>query len=424
MPERRVTVRGSSTETVLDHAFAARAFTATDAMHATGLTRSTVLAACDELVRLGWIRELRDARAVGQYRIGRPAKRYGLDERAGVVVGVDAGQHRVTAFVTDLRGRVLARAEGAPGQADLDLTVRRATVSDTIARALSSAGVAHERVLVTTIGVPAPVAADGSSLPGDGGYWAAMNPGFADVTGHGRVVVENDANLAAVAERDLRGDASFAALLAGERFGTGLVVDGRLLRGSHGGAGEMRVLSMVEGVGSADGLGREAAALVRAAGREGRIAPGTPLAAAVRAGHTDAAAVFAAARASDPVALDIVERLGDRLARVCVVLASLLDIDRVVVAGAIAEPAVAVIEHARTLLHGWSLDPLPEIVASTLGADVVVHGAIALALDVVQDHPLSLQLPTEGAPAGPVTADAVRTTDAAAEDAVVAPAPV
>ncbi|MGU3409687.1 hypothetical protein ACLBWP_06230 [Microbacterium sp. M1A1_1b] len=133
MPGTRVTARGSSTETVLDHAFAARAFTATDAMHATGLTRSTVLAACDELVRLAWIRELRDARAVGQYRIGRPAKRYGLDERAGVVVGVDAGQHRVTVFVADLRGSVLARAEGTPGADDLDVDVRLGTVSDTIA---------------------------------------------------------------------------------------------------------------------------------------------------------------------------------------------------------------------------------------------------------------------------------------------------
>ena len=103
----------------------------------------------------------------------------------------------------------------------------------------------------------------------------------------------------------------------------------------------------------------------------------------------------------------------------CVVLASLLDIDRVVVAGAIAEPAVAVIEHARTLLHGWSLDPVPEIVASTLGADVVAHGAIALALDVVQDDPLALQLPADRTTAEPFTADAP-----VVDDTVVAPAPV
>ncbi|MFS2032344.1 ROK family protein, partial [Curtobacterium sp. CT11-45] len=88
--------------------------------------------------------------------------------------------------------------------------------------------------------------------PGDGGFWDRMNPGFADaVPGH-RVVVENDANLAALAERPSSGDASFAALLSGERFGSGLVVDGVLLRGAHGGAGEMRVLDLVEGVGSSD----------------------------------------------------------------------------------------------------------------------------------------------------------------------------
>ena len=108
--------RRTSAETLLAHAFDAGAFTATEAIDATGLTRSTVLAACEELVRLGWLHELDDARAAGEYRIGRPARRYELDTAAGVVVGVDAGQHRVTAFVADLRGTVLGRAEGALGE--------------------------------------------------------------------------------------------------------------------------------------------------------------------------------------------------------------------------------------------------------------------------------------------------------------------
>ncbi|ROS75984.1 putative NBD/HSP70 family sugar kinase [Curtobacterium sp. PhB130] len=391
MPQRRGTARGSSAEIVLDHAFAARAFTATEAMDATGLTRSTVLAACDELVRLGWIRELDDARAAGEYRMGRPARRYGLDERAGVVVGIDAGQHRIAVLVADLRGTVLGRASGDLGEAGLDVPVRLGVIRDTVARALAAAAVPGDDVLVTTVGVPAPVDAVGASPADDGGYWAAMNPGFGAVLRQGTVVVENDANLAAVAERGAGGDGSFAALLAGERFGTGLVVDGTLLRGAHGGAGEMRVLDLVAGVGSPEGLGSTARVLAAEAVADGRVLPGTPLAAAPDG--IDAAALFAAAEAGDAVAVELVERLGDRLARVCVVLASLLDIDRVVVAGAIAEPAEVVIAHARRLLDTWHYDPVPTIVASTLGADVVVRGAIALALDVVREAPLALSLP-------------------------------
>jgi predicted NBD/HSP70 family sugar kinase len=376
--------RGTSAETLLAYAFSVRAFTATEAIDATGLTRSTVLAACEELVRLGWVRELDDARAAGEYRIGRPARRYELDTSAGVVVGVDAGQHRVTVLVADLRGTLLGRAEGALGDSGLDVPVRLGVVGATVAAALRDAGVDPLRVLVSVVGIPAPVDAGGSS-PGDGGFWDRMNPGFADaVPGH-LVVVENDANLAAIAERPSSGDASFAALLSGERFGSGLVVDGVLLRGAHGGAGEMRVLDLVEGVGSSDGIGATARRLVAEAVSAGEVPAQSALAA-------DASLVFRAAQEGDPVALGIVDRLGDRLARVCVLLVSLLDIDRVVVAGAIAEPAGVVIDRARAWLDGAGFDPVPELVASTLGADVVVLGAVAHAVDAVRAAPLSFAL--------------------------------
>ncbi|MDM7890799.1 ROK family protein [Curtobacterium caseinilyticum] len=394
MPQRRETTRATSAETVLAFAFdtaasGAGAFTATEAIDATGLTRSTVLAACTELTRLGWLRDLDDARAAGEYRKGRPARRYELDARAGFVVGVDAGQHRVTALVADLRGRVLGRSEGALGESGLDVPVRLRTTAETIASALAAAAVDPERVLVTVVGIPAPVDAAGIS-PDDGGFWDSMNPGFADVVPHGLVVVENDANAAALAERPSSGDASFAALLSGERFGAGLVVDGVLLRGARGGAGELRVLDLVDGVSSSDGIGRTARTLVREARAEGRVDAGSLLGGDEEPG---AEAVFAAAALLDPVALEVVDRLGDRLARVCVLLASLLDIDRVVVAGAIADAAAPVIERAREQLATGGYDPTPEVVASRLGGDVVVLGTVTRALDVVHADPFAFPLP-------------------------------
>ncbi|MDM7887837.1 ROK family protein [Curtobacterium sp. RHCJP20] len=391
MPQRRVTPRATSAETVLAYALdlSSGAFTATEAIEATGVTRSTVLAACAELVRLGWLRDLDDARAAGEYRKGRPARRYELDAAAGAVVGVDAGQHRVTALVADLRGTVLARTEGALGDAGLDVPVRLRVTAETIASALAAADVDPTRVLATVVGIPAPVDALGSS-PRDGGFWDSMNPGFADVVPNGVVVVENDANAAALAERPSSGDASFAALLSGERFGAGLVVDGVLLRGARGGAGELRVLDLVDGVSSSNGIGRTARELVRAARAEGRIDPSSLLGGDEEPG---AEAVFAAAALLDPVALEVVDRLGDRLARVCVLLASLLDIDRVVVAGAIADAAAPVIERARERLANGEYDPTPEVVASRLGGDVVVLGAVARALDLVHADPLAFPLP-------------------------------
>ncbi|GGK92460.1 putative NBD/HSP70 family sugar kinase [Curtobacterium luteum] len=377
--------RRSSAEVVLAYAFDSSAFTATEAIGATGLTRSTVLAACGELVQLGWLRALDDARAAGEYHKGRPARRYALDDRAGVVVGVDAGQHRVSVAVADLRGTVVGRAVASLGETGLDVDVRLGAVRDAVASAVADAGVDPDRVLVVVVGIPAPVDGRGVS-PRDGGYWDRMNPGFASLAGSGRVVVENDANLAALAERPSSGDASFAALLSGERFGAGIVVDGFLLRGPRGGAGEMRVLDLVDGVGSPEGIGATARLLVAEAAE--RVPAGSLL-----AGRNGSERLFEAAALGDPVAVEVVDRLGDRLARVSVLLASLLDIDRVVVAGAIADAVGPVLERARVHLAGWDYDPVPELVASRLGADVVVLGAVARALDEVRSEPLALSLP-------------------------------
>lgn len=173
---------------------------------------------------------------------------------AGHIVGVDAGQHTVTAIVADLRGTILARAAQT-----LDSqrgSVRRSTVRNTVDKALALAGIQPEEVFLVVVGVPAPVDDKGRS-PDSTEYWRNMNPDFPAVFADcGRTVVDNDANLAALAERAHGADAdSFAALLSGERFGAGLVIDGVLLRGPRGAAGEMRLLNVVEGVGSADGIG-------------------------------------------------------------------------------------------------------------------------------------------------------------------------
>ncbi|WP_420313617.1 ROK family protein [Actinopolymorpha alba] len=62
------------------------------------------------------------------------------------------------------------------------------------------------------------------------------------------VVVENDANLAAISER-WQGIASDAddvvVLVAGERTGAGIVIGGQLVRGKRSGTGEMTFLGLL-----------------------------------------------------------------------------------------------------------------------------------------------------------------------------------
>ena len=342
---------------VLEFAWRTGAFTASDAMTTTGLTRSTVIVVCDELVRQGWLSELGDARAVGDYTKGRPARRYALRDLAGVVVGVDAGYEHIAATVADLRGRPVGRAEVAiaaarPDRVErlADAETRRALALGAVRDALAASGAPALAVLAITVGVPAPVDRDGAS-PADDVFWRLTNPGYAELFAGaaGLVAVENDANLAAVAEQAApegggRDIDSYIALFVGEGIGAGLMIDGRLVRGRRGGAGEMRFLDRVEGVGSPDGialLARQWAVDAIAAGLPdgsvlGRLDPTT----------LDEVAVAAAADAGDPAAVEIVDRLAARLARICLVLGDLLDVDRIIVGGGAATALPAVIERA------------------------------------------------------------------------------
>lgn len=390
-------LRRANLVAVLDFAWDAGPFTATDAIDATGLTRTTVLGLCDDLVGLGWLRELSAERVPGDRAKGRPARRYAFDRRTGHVVGVDAGQHRVTASVADLAGTVLARATQVLGAGGEDRATRLGGVRDAVDDALREAGAHAGSVLVMVVGVPAPTDGSGRPPASEDGFWARMNPDLAAALARPgqHVVVDNDANLAAIAEGAVGagvGARSFVTLLSGERFGAGLMVDGVLLRGRHGGAGELHVLDLVDGVGSAFGL----AATVRqwladdaGLARLRRRLPAEP----------EFADVASAALAGDRDAQRVIDRLGDRLARVCAVLGGLLDVERVIVGGAVADSARPVLERTTASLAAYMHLPVPEVVASTLGADAVHLGAVRRALALVREDPLAVTLPAATATA-------------------------
>jgi predicted NBD/HSP70 family sugar kinase len=378
-----------NTTAVLHFAFETEEFTAAEAMAETELTRATVLGVCADLVAAGWLEEVADSRAAGLSSRGRPARRYRLRESAGLVVGVDAGEHRVHVVVVNLRGRELASREQETAPDAVDARGRVELVRELINTVLREARHRDDDVLLTVVGVPAPVDDLGNSPEGEGTFWPLMNPGFATAL-RGSVVVENDANLAALAEQAREPLRNVATLLTGERLGSGLIVDGLLLRGKRGGAGEMRVLDVLSEVEmsaevrGADGLGKQARMMARTWLRR---TSQDSLLRDLPPEQVGAAEVFRAAAAGDALAQRILERLAERLARIVVVLESLLDVERVVVAGDTAKSLEPVLEHTRAVLEAEYYPPFPDLVASTLGARVVVDGALEYGLSRVREVP-------------------------------------
>lgn len=389
-------LRHSNLVALARFAWDAPAFTATDAMAAAGITRSTAIDVLGELVDRGILRELENARAAGEYSKGRPARRFELRADAAAIVGVDAGRAHVTVIVADLRGDDILRV-----QRDLDVThdsehERRRAVGEVIDAALGSAGRTRADVVSVCVGVPAPVGVDGTSPPHHDTFWTRMNPDFAGLLSEWAplVRVENDASLAAAAE-GARGAAvgcrNYVSLLAGDRLGAGIVVDGRLLRGAHGGAGEMVFLDDIPAVGGAWGLGFRAAEWAREAIALGEVAPGSGLL-TVPPERLDSRLVFGMARDGDADAQRVVDRLGLALATIVGIFGSLFDVALVVVSGAIAEGIGVVLDAARAAAPSHLDLPAPKLVASTLGADVVAIGAVARARDAARANVDALTL--------------------------------
>lgn len=373
----------ASVGTVLDFAWTAGEFTATDAMAATSLTRSTAIDAIDTLVSAAVLRELPNARAAGSYRAGRPARRFVLASDLGVVVGVDAGDTHLAVTVADPLESTLVhhRIELDPGQSS---AARRATILRQLERALAEADVEHSDILALCVGVAAPVNRVGISPPHPDGFWERTNPGLAEALADWAPVVEikNDAQLAAIAEGSAGaaiGCRDYVALLASERFGGGVVVDGHVLHGAHGGVGEGVVFDHIVGVGSAFGLRYALQDQVRAAVDAGEIAHESAIGRLADAERIDPRTVLTAAASGDVDALLATSRVGATLARVVGVLGSMYDPARVIVCGAVAESVAPVLEAAREVLPAQLHLPAPEILASTLGAEVVSVGAVVTA---------------------------------------------
>lgn len=397
---------------MLAFAWEAGIFVSTDAMSATGVTRTTAIDAVDELIAIGLLRELPNARAVGEYRKGRPARRFELRADAAVVVGVDAGRSHLTTTVTDLRGNPLASETRALDASDDSPDGRRAAVLAAVDSALGTAGHDRESVLAVCVGVPAPVDSAGRSPRHRDGFWQRMNPDLQGMFEEWAPIVriENDASLAAIAEGSVGaavGCRDYVVLLAGDRLGAGVVVDGRLLRGAHGGAGEMVALDRVVGVGNTEGVGLRLTAWARAASVAGELPADHPLA-GLPTDQLTGRAVLEHAESGDPWSRGLVERAGTLLARITAIFGSVYDPSRVIVAGAVAESLDDVAQVARTILPGEVDLAAPELVLSSLGARSVVTGAVHAAVESARAGVLHLRSTGPGLSARPLNAPAAK----------------
>ncbi len=186
-----------------------------------------------------------------------------------------------------------------------------------------------------------------------------------------RVTLENDVNLAALGERRLgvaQGVDDFMFLSVGTGLGAGLVLRGELQRGHHGAAGELDYVA----VGLEQEIDPCAAALSAFAQR---LAVGAPTR---LSSPYDARSIFAAARAGDTLARDVVKEEARRIALHIAPIAAVTDVGLVVLGGGIGANA-ELLADVRPLLAKWLPYP-PRVEISSLGDGAVLMGAVAVGL--------------------------------------------
>ncbi|MEU3719191.1 ROK family transcriptional regulator [Streptomyces californicus] len=355
----------------------------------TGLSRPTVADLVERLGAAGLIEVVGESGAV---RRGPNAKLYGIVAGRAHLAALDVRLGSVSVVVTDLLGATLAEdALPIGGDTGTGPAVERA------AALLESAARAAGPVPLHSVGIGAPGLIDPATGElRDSTGLPAWHRGLVRELQRrlpATVLVENETNLAAVAElREgaAKGRDTFVLLWLGQGIGAAVMLDGKLRQGASGGAGEIGFLP-VPGVGGlpsavdcAGGFHSLAgsAALCELASTHGLLDL-----AAVSEGGEEAAAVAtvrAALEAGEP-GEPFLKEVADRLALGSAAVASVLDPGCVLLAGAVGHaggPALA----ARVEERLAAMSPLrTEVRAGSLGDGAVLRGALITARDAAQD---------------------------------------
>jgi glucokinase len=311
------------------------------------------------------------------------------------VIGVDLGGTKLLAGTVDAELRVHHRAYRL---------ARRDAVLETIVEAVEEAREATDReVLAVGVGVPCLVE------PGSGRAMACNHLPLVDVPLRDLlaerldlpVVIDNDATAALVAEarwgaaRDAR---HVVMLTVGTGIGGGLLVDGRVLRGVSGAAGEVGHVVIDENgppcPGNCPSHGCLEAfvsgpALALEGLRRAQADPDSGLGRALAAGRgITGPLVTELAHDGDPAACAAVATLGAHLGVGMTNLVNVFNPEVVVVGGGLVAAGDLLLDPARAALAERGLVPARDqvqVVAARFGEESGMLGAAGLAFDVVGD---------------------------------------
>lgn len=354
-----------------------------DLVHHAELSAPTVCAVVEDLVdRRGLLQNVGKGASSG----GRRPLMIDFNAEYGYVAGVDIGSRALRFALADLRGKVVHRREERTPTASRDAILQR--VAGGI-RALFTESNRDPRKLFA-VGTGAP----GMTDVNEGRVIRAVNlKDWTDVLLREFLqdefgvpaTVDNDVNMAALGEQWVgcaRDCKNFVFIALGAGVGAGIVIDGRLYRGSRWYAGEISHMHLdyrrweidygeqgfLESLAGAEAIARRGRRLRGGTSRSVPFADG-------------AAQVFEAARAGDRAAQAVVQQVAVYLGTALANIAAVLDPSLFVFGGGISHVGDQLLDPVREVASRI-VPNTPEIRLTTVGDDVPVFGSLFSAMQL------------------------------------------
>lgn len=247
-----------------------------------------------------------------------------------------------------------------------------------------------EEVLGIGVGVPGPVMPNGEVLHCVNLGWGKVEfrKELQRLTGIETIVVQNDANVAALGEMwkgGAQGYETLVMLTLGTGVGGGIIYRGEILNGSSGAAGEVGHITVstkekeacncgkcgcLEQFASATGIVREAKRMLQQT-QEQTI---------LEVEDLSAKQIFDAARQKDKIAMKLVEQLGMYLGLVSAQIAATIDPEVFVIGGGVSNAGEILLDAIRAPYDSYVMPALrgKPFVLAQLGNDAGIYGAVKL----------------------------------------------
>ncbi|KGM16875.1 ROK family transcriptional regulator [Actinotalea fermentans] len=375
-PGSQTSLREANRARIIDAVQQRGAITQVELVGVTGLSAATISNIVKELTAAGVLNTAPTSRS------GRRAQMVSLARNLGLVAGVHFAERSLRAVLADVTQRVVAEQRlPLPPDHRADSGLDR--VAQLIEEMVDSLGASMTEVLAVGVGIPAPVDATTGMVSASGvlrGWdWVPVPQVLGERLGL-PVRVENDANLGALAEHRIGaaiGTRNLVYLRASYGLGLGLIVDGHLVHGRSGAAGELGHI-VVDPDGAPCRCGKR--------GCLETTAGATALLGTLQAdrGHLALRDVVTQALEGDAGLTLALAAVGRHLGRQLAVVCTLLDPEIVVVGGELARAGAILLDPLRAelaagALHGTA-GPVP-VVPAALGEQAEARGAVALSVE-------------------------------------------